>query len=233
MKNEEKHCKWYNDEFCTNGDSPCVADYCPVVEYPELCKCRELDKDINVRSKDDTEIDVSMIIKALECCKQKGGKDTCKYCYTCPASVWDFEDGITECNVDLFQKTINLIHRLQREVDKQRNFIVAWEESWKISNEQNTKIRVKLKKENAKLQKQVDELKERANGHLLTSLYKKQADDHKRAISVQRSQCEKKVKQAVKDTAQEIYSLMVGEYECYIPTEIAKEIVLRYGVEVE
>jgi hypothetical protein len=40
---EKKHCKWYNDEFCTNGDSPCVADYCPVVEYPELCKCRELD----------------------------------------------------------------------------------------------------------------------------------------------------------------------------------------------
>jgi hypothetical protein len=48
---EEKHCKWYNDEFCTNGDSPCVADYCPVVEYPELCKHREVDKDINVRSK--------------------------------------------------------------------------------------------------------------------------------------------------------------------------------------
>ena len=48
---EEKHCKWYNDEFCTNGDSPCVADYCPVVEYPDLCKHRERDKDINVRSK--------------------------------------------------------------------------------------------------------------------------------------------------------------------------------------
>jgi hypothetical protein len=50
---EEKHCKWYNDEFCTNGDSPCVADYCPVVEYPELCKFREteVDEDINVRSK--------------------------------------------------------------------------------------------------------------------------------------------------------------------------------------
>lgn len=40
---EKKHCKWYNDEFCTNDKSPCVADYCPVVEYPELCKCRELD----------------------------------------------------------------------------------------------------------------------------------------------------------------------------------------------
>ena len=53
---EKKHCKWYNDEFCTNDKSPCVADYCPVVEYPELCKCREFDKDINARSKDDEEI---------------------------------------------------------------------------------------------------------------------------------------------------------------------------------
>lgn len=67
---------------------------------------------------DDTEIDVGMIVKALECCKQKGGKDTCKYCYTCPASVWDFEDGITECNVDLFQKALNLIHRLQSENER-------------------------------------------------------------------------------------------------------------------
>ena len=38
---EKKHCKWYNAEFCTNDKSPCVADYCPVVEYPELCKFRE------------------------------------------------------------------------------------------------------------------------------------------------------------------------------------------------
>ena len=39
---ERKHCKWYNEEMCTNGDSPCVADYCPVVQYPELCKYREV-----------------------------------------------------------------------------------------------------------------------------------------------------------------------------------------------
>ena len=38
MSEEKKHCKWYNDEFCTNEDSPCVADYCPCVQYPELCK---------------------------------------------------------------------------------------------------------------------------------------------------------------------------------------------------
>ena len=37
----KKHCNWYNDECCMNDKSPCVADYCPVVEYPELCMFRE------------------------------------------------------------------------------------------------------------------------------------------------------------------------------------------------
>ena len=31
-------CKYYHDEFCVNANSPCVADYCPCVEYPGLCK---------------------------------------------------------------------------------------------------------------------------------------------------------------------------------------------------
>ncbi len=31
-------CKYYQDEFCVNAASPCVADYCPCVEYPELCR---------------------------------------------------------------------------------------------------------------------------------------------------------------------------------------------------
>lgn len=66
---EVKHCKWYNDEFCTNGDSPCVADYCPVVEYPELCKHREVAEDINVRSKtEEKKLTDDEIVKALECC---------------------------------------------------------------------------------------------------------------------------------------------------------------------
>jgi hypothetical protein len=45
---EIKDCKWYHDEFCTNGDSPCVADYCPVVEYYTLCKYYENDTDTTV-----------------------------------------------------------------------------------------------------------------------------------------------------------------------------------------
>lgn len=31
-------CKHYKDEFCVNASSPCVADYCTCVEYPNLCK---------------------------------------------------------------------------------------------------------------------------------------------------------------------------------------------------
>ena len=31
-------CKYYQDEFCVNASSPCVADWCPCAEYPELCK---------------------------------------------------------------------------------------------------------------------------------------------------------------------------------------------------
>lgn len=34
-------CQWYQDEFCVNGDCPAVADYCPVAEYPELCRFRK------------------------------------------------------------------------------------------------------------------------------------------------------------------------------------------------
>lgn len=54
---EKKHCKWYNDEFCTNDKSPCLADYCPCVEYPELCKFREVAEDINVPNKDEKTIE--------------------------------------------------------------------------------------------------------------------------------------------------------------------------------
>ena len=31
-------CKWYKDDFCVNADSPCVADWCPCMQYSDLCK---------------------------------------------------------------------------------------------------------------------------------------------------------------------------------------------------
>ena len=83
---KEKHCKWYNDEFCTNDKSPCVADYCPVVEYPELCKHREFDKDINVRGKDDEEKKLATMICIVcgkEIDKNYARNTIGNYCKTC------------------------------------------------------------------------------------------------------------------------------------------------------
>jgi len=33
-------CKWYIDEFCTNENCPCLADFCPVQQddYVTICK---------------------------------------------------------------------------------------------------------------------------------------------------------------------------------------------------
>ena len=36
-----------------------------------------------------------------------------------------------------------------------------------------------------------------------------------------------------KETARKIYNLMIGEFESFIPTEIAQEIAKRFSVEVE
>ncbi len=105
-----------------------------------------------------------------------------------------------------------------------------------------------VERQNAELQKQVDELKESANGHLLTSLYKKQADDHKRGLSVQRTHWEKKVEQAVKDTAKEMliefnewingqYDAKLDTYSVHIPVHEVNDFLTEkskeYGVEVE
>lgn len=67
---EKKHCKWYHEEFCTNDKSPCVADYCPCVEYPELCKLSEdnvvndlVNEEYRLRGK--TYFEVAEIVKKL------------------------------------------------------------------------------------------------------------------------------------------------------------------------
>nr|DAJ95008.1 MAG TPA: hypothetical protein [Caudoviricetes sp.] len=34
-------CKWMKDEVCVNGDCPAVADFCPVVNHPGVCRYEE------------------------------------------------------------------------------------------------------------------------------------------------------------------------------------------------
>ena len=38
-------CKWVSDDFnavCTNADCDCVADFCPCVNWPQICRHAEL-----------------------------------------------------------------------------------------------------------------------------------------------------------------------------------------------
>lgn len=37
-------CKWLKDEVCVNGDCPAVADFCPVVNHPGMCRYEETDE---------------------------------------------------------------------------------------------------------------------------------------------------------------------------------------------
>ena len=43
----EPKCKWLSDDFsqvCVNADCPCCADFCPVTNYPEICKFAEMEE---------------------------------------------------------------------------------------------------------------------------------------------------------------------------------------------
>ena len=37
-------CKWMKDEVCVNSDCPAVADFCPVVNHPGVCRYEETDE---------------------------------------------------------------------------------------------------------------------------------------------------------------------------------------------
>lgn len=34
-------CKWMQDEVCVNADCPACADFCPVANYPGVCRFEE------------------------------------------------------------------------------------------------------------------------------------------------------------------------------------------------
>lgn len=80
------------------------------------------------------------IVKALLICGKDGN------CRDCPYMINEI-DCCNRCERDY----LDLIQRLQDELSRQKNFVAAWEKSWKIANEENTKLRVKLKKKIADL----------------------------------------------------------------------------------
>lgn len=38
-------CKWYYEEVCTNASCPVCADFCPVVDFPGVCRFEESESD--------------------------------------------------------------------------------------------------------------------------------------------------------------------------------------------
>lgn len=58
-------CKWNIDEICVNADCPMCADYCPVVNYPDVCRheVREYRAKLNVTKENEK---MSLIDKKLK-----------------------------------------------------------------------------------------------------------------------------------------------------------------------
>lgn len=165
---------------------------------------KNLDKDINVRSKLTDEEIAEEIINAL-----KNTKKTLE-------DLREEDDDYDK--LSLLKKINNsslwLIQRLLGIVDN-------------------------LRDENAELQKQVNELKERyleesKERCKFEQLYNKKCHEHNIGLGVHRKHWENKVKQAVKDTAKEIYGLAVMYYDgSGIDSMFLNELEERYGVEVE
>lgn len=121
------------------------------------------------------------------------------------------------------------------DLENQRNELQTKVDELKEENRQLVTIGNGFALERNNLREELDELKKSSNGVLLTSLYKKQADDHKRGLSVQRAYWKKKLRQAVKDTAKEIF-ILAEDYNCGGEDDIdnfMSALKERYGVEVE
>lgn len=47
-------CKWLSDDFneiCTNADCPICCDFCPLSNYPVVCRYYEPKEDVCVQKK--------------------------------------------------------------------------------------------------------------------------------------------------------------------------------------
>lgn len=237
MKNKEKHCKWYNDEFCTNGDSPCVADYCPVVEYPELCKCRELD---NEKEFTDEEI-----ANAFECCNTIGMS-----CNDCP-----FEKNGDECE-GVEQLTIDLIHRLQGKVAEYERKLADGEVcSMDYHEEQMGVLNCEIETYKAEIERlnlavegltATNKVLDKENSELIEERENMQAEIMRfEDMKFTQEHCDlykenewlkASLQQVVKDTAKECYEIFKFYKQNYydIPLDlVARDIEEKTGVEVE
>ena len=211
---ETKNCKWYNEEFCTNGDSPCVADYCPVVEYPELCKHRETEvvKDIDVSSK----LTDEEIVKALETCVANRGTGCWKSCTN--------KGAMMVCDNEMYvELLLDLIHRLQDENKYLKTCCDQFIADYKKELAEHEEFALKAKTEIERLTKERDKQRK---------LYVKEFAEHANHLG----EFEKIKQQAVKDTAKEILQELYDQIDENTPKWVGAQIKIiakRKGVEVE
>lgn len=182
---------------------------------------------------DDTEIDVGMIVTALEKCLSTNGECTCINCkfYT--------GNGYEECIKNVSVSALALIHRLQAENERltEENSIIKSNPPMIVGRSLGKTIRAKLldydrtKEQNAEMQRQLEALTDKLGKVLL-------------GIKADEVLIAKGVEKAVKDTAKEIFTELKvkKQYEyvayaddeyCVSQYEIEKLFKERYGVEVE
>lgn len=188
------------------------------------------------------------IIKALEDCYREYTDMNRHSCDTCPYRE------VEPCGKAQMTDCLDLIKRLQAENETLKSkkfgmwkvkFFKAQEEIERLTgyNENLNGMCLEFTDKNAELQKQVDELTERYLEESkerceFEQKYKKIQHIHNIGLGTQRSQWEKKVEQAVNDTAKEILQSLIDKAyvnECIDLTVSEVKAWFRedYGVEVE
>ena len=96
----EKKCKYLSDDFreiCVNDDCPVCADFCPVANYPEICKFAEFEgqkrtQGDKVRAMSDDELAEMIAEKTCEDCTKCPAYNLCKRQY------WSCYDPTIKCS---------------------------------------------------------------------------------------------------------------------------------------
>ena len=176
---------------------------------------------------DAAEIDVGMIERSVEL-------DDTAYVWLLKGSMW---------KTYKLKEILALIHRLQDENEQLKS--TKHRASWKAKffkaqaeierlKEEKTKEVFGLLDQYEKAEADVHSMEREADGYRKTiAELQKQADDHKRGLSVQRAYWEKQVQQAVKDTAKEICLKIIKGQPQLINEKWVEWFKKEYVVEVE
>ena len=107
----------------------------------------------------DTEIDVGMIVKAFDCCRNNN-------CERCP--LGEVECNVLSCETFVMKKTLDLIHRLQ---DENAEYERKLEDGELVSTDWHDEQVLHLQAENESLTKQIEELSKPRKKILANKVY--------------------------------------------------------------